>query len=1202
MDGKVKAALILVVTGFILVLNGSTVHLTMSGQAPLSMGNPAAIYCTDLGYEARTIETENGQEGVCVFPDDSQCNAWDFLAGKCGQEYSYCAQQGYQVVTIERSNQFAPETAVCLDKNGFEVGAVTALSSLIEKSLHSCDGDSAQPVQPPAEPAKKIQELAGDPAPASFDWRDYLSGNWLSPVKNQSSCGSCWAFGVVGVTEAAWNIAGSNPELDLDLSEQYLVADCSDAGSCCGGWHDNALAFIRDGGIPDESCMPYADANCSCFGTGVCNCTYKVDGCSERVCSDRCTDYLNRLVTVSEFGYVGSDPANIKQALIDIGPLAVALRMSGSFDNEGIYRCEPDYPTNHVIAIVGYDDAGGYWIARNSWGASWNGDGYFKVGYGECSIEQYAYYAIAPQGIYISGYVLDNFGEPIEGAVMNGLPNTTVTTRQGYYVDTVPGGWSGTVTPVKDNHVFDPNGISFTNVTSAQTQQNFTGSFQPSGSVLLVDDDQNTPFDTSQYFKDSLDALDVAYDVWQTTSEGEPDANRMGYYNTIIWHNGAGDAYDATPSEAGEAALASWLDNGGCLLLNSQNYLVTRGRTGFIYNYLGVEDYDQDVGQMVVTGQAPNFSGLGSYSLSYPFTNLSDMITPTGPAALAFDGDQGNAAVSLNNGVFQTNYLAFPFEALPSTVERNAVLGSFLDSCGSSEGLAKSLPGDTSTRQSTSPALKWGDQGIVDSYEYCIDTNDNDTCDGSWVDAGAEKSAVLSELSPLTTYYWQVRSNAGPVTTYADGDTWHSFTTAENPDPCLNGLCIQVNDNLGAPLPFANVDIYQGSTLVHYKTMDITGYTNVILEPGTYTVVVTSTIGYFQVVRQVTAPGWEVFTPDGTVALMVSAKMLDDSPLAGAGISSTPSGFQGRILGYTDDYGEITVWVTPGTYDITAFGFADLYLLESGNQSISDAATINLHASSIPTGQINIDLVDFTEAELLLESPYPKVNETTLSLYGDSTVIVSAIEYAVELDLKKMQDTVSWVYTFDRGAVTMNSGSVLDWTAGGDFNISTSTDQGSYDPGNTIRITDLITDSYSNRLAGVSIDFGGVGEIVGDAGGGGGDYGIHPNLTVTDPDLEELINVRNSSLLWDTYSFALGGDAIPGQYLAELSLDTGPHMGAITAQDSFRVPAFTRLPADFDGDGDTDISVYRPSTGYWYAYGQTATWWGISSDHPVPGD
>jgi hypothetical protein len=43
-------------------------------------------------------------------------------------------------------------------------------------------------------------------------------------------------------------------------------------------------------------------------------------------------------------------------------------------------------------------------------------------------------------------------------------------------------------------------------------------------------------------------------------------------------------------------------------------------------------------------------------------------------------------------------------------------------------------------------------------------------------------------------------------------------------------------------------------------------------------------------------------------------------------------------------------------------------------------------------------------------------------------------------------------------------------------------------------------------------------------------------------------------------------------------------------------------PADFDGDQATDISVFRPSNGYWYADGQSAVWWGIATDRPVPGD
>lgn len=46
--------------------------------------------------------------------------------------------------------------------------------------------------------------------------------------------------------------------------------------------------------------------------------------------------------------------------------------------------------------------------------------------------------------------------------------------------------------------------------------------------------------------------------------------------------------------------------------------------------------------------------------------------------------------------------------------------------------------------------------------------------------------------------------------------------------------------------------------------------------------------------------------------------------------------------------------------------------------------------------------------------------------------------------------------------------------------------------------------------------------------------------------------------------------------------------------------------ADFDGDGKTDISVFRPSDGYWYisksSGGYSSIQWGISTDTPVPGD
>ena len=207
---------------------------TCAGNAP-GTADPAAVYCHELGYEYKIVDTDEGWHGICGFPDGSRCDAWRFLEGKCGQSHSYCARRGYDLLTkTDGRNPFSRAYSVCVhDKE--EIGPVTELMGLSEKATRG----SVPAEQSPSSPEEAVP-LVG--LPSSFDWRNYGGHNWMTSVKDQGGCGSCWAFSAVGVVEAVYNIGWNDPNLDLDLSEEYLVSDCLSNGTCCGGWMGTASA------------------------------------------------------------------------------------------------------------------------------------------------------------------------------------------------------------------------------------------------------------------------------------------------------------------------------------------------------------------------------------------------------------------------------------------------------------------------------------------------------------------------------------------------------------------------------------------------------------------------------------------------------------------------------------------------------------------------------------------------------------------------------------------------------------------------------------------------------------------------------------------------------------------------------------------------------------------------------------------------
>ena len=286
--------------GFQLYFPSSSVNLSLKAlneniteieQPKLGVSNPAAVYCKEMGYEYQNItENDGSQQGACIFPDKKSCSDWEFYRGKCGEEFSYCTQKGYDLVSVaDGKDPYSYEYSMCVSRSdGKHLGSVNKIMDIVGKSTKGRTNTSTWEYQnKPVEEAPKNPTSGLTSSPSTFDWRNYNGSNWVTSVKNQGYCGSCWAYSAVGTVEGAYNVVTNNPNYDLDFSEQYLVSDCFANNSCNGGWSDYALTYIKDYGIPDESCMPYIDggaSGCPQGSGGVCDdeCTYQVNwNCSD---------------------------------------------------------------------------------------------------------------------------------------------------------------------------------------------------------------------------------------------------------------------------------------------------------------------------------------------------------------------------------------------------------------------------------------------------------------------------------------------------------------------------------------------------------------------------------------------------------------------------------------------------------------------------------------------------------------------------------------------------------------------------------------------------------------------------------------------------------------------------------------------------------------------------------------------------------
>ncbi|XP_020810811.1 cathepsin L1-like [Drosophila serrata] len=253
-------------------------------------------------------------------------------------------------------------------KNNIEY-AQGKVAYFLKVNEYSDTDRSAVYANPPSMPAESIQGTGSKPANYKYyheiqggiDWRE---SGFVSPVRHQGECNSCWAFSTAGLLETHM---AKKTGRRVAMSPKHLLDCVEKNGGCDGGWVSHAINYTRDNGISSwESYSPYKPQNDVC------------------VYNPRGNQVLPR-------GYVILEPNEKKMAEVvyNIGPVTVSLdHLYTEFYeySRGILSI-PDCRNGkgflkHSMLVVGFgtDPEGrDYWLIKNSFGEKWGENGYVRL-------------------------------------------------------------------------------------------------------------------------------------------------------------------------------------------------------------------------------------------------------------------------------------------------------------------------------------------------------------------------------------------------------------------------------------------------------------------------------------------------------------------------------------------------------------------------------------------------------------------------------------------------------------------------------------------------------------------------------------------------------------------------------------------------------------------------------------------------------
>jgi C1A family cysteine protease len=273
---------------------------------------------------------------------------------------SYATKEEYEL----RKSLFAKIDADIEQYNATEKTSVHAhnfLSDLTEYEKSKLTGTKRMP-EPEHE--DETLEIYGS-VPSFATGVDWVTAGAVAPVKNQGSCGSCWAFSAASATESAYHIAMNKGTSSVtQISEQQLVSCVTTCSGCNGGWYTNCWYYYLSHGAYYEADWPYTATNGSC--------TYNS------------ADATN--VRLSSYRNVTAKSISALQSAVAAQPVSVAIAAGNSYFQSystgvltNAYLCGTYM--DHGVVAVGYGNENGtdYWLVRNSWGSGWGDKGYVKI-------------------------------------------------------------------------------------------------------------------------------------------------------------------------------------------------------------------------------------------------------------------------------------------------------------------------------------------------------------------------------------------------------------------------------------------------------------------------------------------------------------------------------------------------------------------------------------------------------------------------------------------------------------------------------------------------------------------------------------------------------------------------------------------------------------------------------------------------------